>query len=78
MDFRWNDWNTEHVQEHGVSPVEAEEVVLHARRPYPVTYGEGKRAVWGIGQGGRLLQVVFVVEEDGSHLHHSCEAVDGQ
>ena len=35
MLFRWNQWNVDHIAEHGVSPEEAEWVVEHARRPYP-------------------------------------------
>jgi hypothetical protein len=27
VDFRWNEWNTEHVAQHGVTPEAAEEVV---------------------------------------------------
>jgi hypothetical protein len=38
VDFRWNEWNIEHVGRHGVTPEMAEEV----------------------------LQVVFVLDEDGS------------
>ena len=40
--FRWNDWNIEHIAEHGVSPEEAEWVVDHARRPYPELREENK------------------------------------
>ena len=35
MDFRWNEWNEEHVANHGVLPQEAEVVVESARRPFP-------------------------------------------
>ena len=66
MDFRWNDWNIEHVQVHGVSPEEAEEVVHQARAPYPEARGDGKWLVCGPGSGGRLLQVVFIIEEEDS------------
>jgi len=37
MDFRWNEWNVEHVWRHGVSPDDAEKVVLEATRPFPST-----------------------------------------
>ena len=64
MDCRWNDWNVEHIQRHGVEPEEAEDVVAGARQPYPRYHGDGKWLVWGPGRGGRLLQVVFVLDED--------------
>ena len=51
---------------HGVDPDEAEEVVREAKRPYPRRLGEDKLLVWGPGRGGRLLQVIFVVDEDGT------------
>ena len=65
MEFRWNDWNTDKVEQHGVSPVEAEGVVGVAARPYPLYRGDGKHLVRGRGRGGRLLQVMFVVDDDG-------------
>lgn len=49
-----------------VDPAEAEEVVREAKRPFPRRIGEEKLLVWGPGRGGRLLQVIFVVDEDGT------------
>ena len=66
MDFRWNQWNIEHLAEHSVDPDEAEEVVRTAKRPYPRRIGEDKLLVWGRGRGGRLLQIIFVMDEDGT------------
>jgi len=66
MDFRWNKWNIEDLARHGVDPEEAEEVVTAAKRPYPRWIGESKLLVWGPGRGGRLLQVIFVVDDDGT------------
>jgi uncharacterized DUF497 family protein len=66
MDFRWNDWNKNHIAQHGVDPEEAEEVVEEARPPYPIEEADRKFLVWGPGRGGRLLQVIFVVDEDGT------------
>jgi len=65
VDFRWNQWNIEHLAGHGVDPEEAERVVRGANRPYPRRIGEDKLLVWGPGRGGRLLQVIFVLDEDG-------------
>lgn len=66
MDFRWNQWNEDHATQHGVSVEEAEHVIETARSPFPRTIEEDKRLVWGRGRGGRLLQVIFLLEEDDS------------
>jgi uncharacterized DUF497 family protein len=64
LDFRWNDWNTEHIAIHRVEAEEAEQVVERAAAPYPLYRGDGKWLVWGRGQGGRFLQVVFLIDDD--------------
>jgi uncharacterized DUF497 family protein len=64
MDFRWNEWNRDHISEHGVRPEEAEFVVRNARPPYPEERGDDKWRVWGKTSSGRLLQVVFVLDPD--------------
>jgi hypothetical protein len=64
MDFRWNDWNIEHIGGHVVLPEEAELMINTARRPFPRKIQEDKRIVWRRGSGGRFLQVVFVLDED--------------
>ncbi len=74
MLFRWNQWNVEHIAEHGVSPEEAEWVVEHARRPYPERREEDKWRVVGRGYGGRWLQVVFIFDsesEDAAYVIHA-------
>jgi uncharacterized DUF497 family protein len=62
--FRWNEWNIGHLADHGVAPAVAEYVVRRARRPYPLVRGDGKWLVWGADPGGRLVQVVFVLDPD--------------
>jgi hypothetical protein len=42
VDFRWNEWNVEHIAKHGVQPDEAERVIRHAKRPYPRYHGDNK------------------------------------
>lgn len=64
MEFRWNDWNIEHVAEHGVTPEETELAIESANRPFPRKIEDDKWLVWGRGQGGRLVQVVFVLDDD--------------
>jgi hypothetical protein len=57
-EFRWNEWNVEHLAEHGITPDEAEFVVERARRPFPRYIGNGKYLVWGQCRHGDYLQVV--------------------
>jgi hypothetical protein len=64
MDFRWNDRNIEHIGKRGVLPDEAELLISGARSPFPRKVDEDKWLVWGKGQGGRFLQVIFVLDED--------------
>ena len=64
MQFRWNEWNTEHVADHGVSPAEAESVVRQATAPFPLRREDDKWLVWGRGRGGRYLQVVYILDPD--------------
>lgn len=66
MEFRWNEWNIEHVAKHGIDPEEAEHVVTQARAPYPLGRADDKYLVWGAGRSDRLLQVVFVLDDDGT------------
>jgi hypothetical protein len=42
MEFRWNDWNIEHIGKHGVLPDEAELVIAGARSPFPRKIHEDK------------------------------------
>ncbi len=64
LQFRWIDWNLEHIAEHGVDPHEAERVVTGAKAPYPLRYPDDKFLVRGRGRGGRLLQVIYILDHD--------------
>ena len=67
MKFRWNDWNLDHAGKHGVVvPQEVERVVREARPPHPQYMGDGKWIVIGRGIGGRLIQVIYLVDPDGT------------
>ena len=64
MQFRWIDWNLDHIAEHGVDREEAEMVVRNARRPFPRKIGDEKWIVIGRGRGGRFLQVIYLADPD--------------
>ena len=64
--FRWNDWNWHHVQKHGVTPEEAGMVVEGAQPPYPQAHRNDTWLVIGRGYGGRFVQVVYLLDRDGT------------
>lgn len=61
MQFRWNDWNLEHIAAHGVTWQEAEWVVTHEDA---TDAGRRKYRVRGQTEAGRYLQVIFVLDAD--------------
>jgi uncharacterized DUF497 family protein len=63
--FAWDQWNTDHIEEHAVSQAEAEFVVENAMRPYPRPVGERKWLVRGQTAAGRHLQVIYIVRAPG-------------
>jgi hypothetical protein len=73
-DFRWNQRNFDHAQSHGCTTGEIEAAALHPLRGYPRKIGDGKYLAIGRGQGGRLVEVIFVRDVDGTmyviHAHH--------
>ena len=64
MEFRWNEWNLDHIAVHGVTPEEAERVVENAEPPYPEGREDGKLLVIGRSDGGRWMQVIYVQDDD--------------
>jgi hypothetical protein len=66
VQYRWNDWNEGHIADHGLSPGDAEYVVDRARAPYPQMIGDGKRLVVGKTGNGTYVQVIYLLDEDGT------------
>ena len=66
MDFRWNDWNLDHATSHGISVDEIEALIESARPPFPEYRGDDKWIVVGPGKGGRFVQVIFLLDDDGT------------
>ena len=69
--FRWNEWNEDHIGQHGVLPKEAESLVNNAAPPYPEYVGTGKWLVRGQTPDGRYIQVIFVIEDDCYYVIHA-------
>ena len=65
-EFRWNEWNLEHATRHGVSRLEAERLVESPGRGWPRYIGDDKMMVQGRGQGGRMIQVIYILDEEGT------------
>jgi uncharacterized DUF497 family protein len=65
MRFRWNQWNADHIQEHGINAEEAEYVLRNAHSPFPRYDGDGKYRVWGQTAHGEFLQVIFIYDPPG-------------
>ena len=75
--FRWNQWNTEHIAEHGITQPEAEYVVRHARRPYPQLASRGKWLVRGPTAIGRFVQVMYILDPpDAAYVIHARPLTD--
>jgi hypothetical protein len=57
LQFRWNQWNIEHIAEHGISPAEAQAVVRRPARGYPRRTGNDSYLARGQTEAGHYLQV---------------------
>jgi hypothetical protein len=64
-DFRWNEWNEDHIALHGVAYDEAEQVVEQPARGFPRYDGARKYRVWGQTMAGRYLQVIYIFSPPG-------------
>jgi hypothetical protein len=64
-EFRWNEWNVEHIAEHGIGPRAAEYIVNCASPPFPEKIGEGKYRACGQTPDGRYLQVIYIFSRPG-------------
>ena len=62
--FRWNEDNCWHIDRHGITPKEAEQVVNRARKPFPRSIGDDKWLVWGQTLVGSYLQVIYLEDPD--------------
>lgn len=64
-EFRWNQWNVEHIAEHGVSANDAERVVNSPARGFPRFLGDGRYLVQGAVTGGQYIQVIYIFSPAG-------------
>jgi len=59
-DFRWNEWNIEKIQRHGLTIEDVEFVVNNARRPFPRPIGNEKWLVVGPTRSGRVIHAIYL------------------
>jgi hypothetical protein len=64
--FRWIDWNRDHATKHGCTVPEIEIVVRRAGRGFPRKADSQKWQVIGRGIGDRVIEVVYVLDDDGT------------
>jgi uncharacterized DUF497 family protein len=78
-EFRWNEWNIDHIAIHGVDPEDAEFVVNHARRPYPELARNDTFLVRGQTAHGECLQVVYFIDvDDLAYVIHARPLTDNE
>ncbi len=78
-DFRWNEWNIDHIANHGVAPEQAEYIVRTARKPWPSYEGNGRWLVRGQDKAGLFLQVAYIVDSDETlYVIHARPLDDGE
>jgi hypothetical protein len=65
-EFRWIEWNIGKCHKHGVYVWDAEYVVCHAVRPFPMRTEGNKLVVWGQTRGGLYIQVIYLVDPGGT------------
>jgi len=63
-DFRWIEWNVGKVEDHGLTVEDVEHVVNNASRPDPKPVGNEKWLVIGPMTGGKVIQVIYLVDPD--------------
>lgn len=64
LDFRWNQWNRDQVEKHGLTPAEVEHVVRFARHPFPRRYD--RRQSWqvvGRTPSQRRINVLYFIDD---------------
>jgi len=74
--FIWDDKNTAHIAKHGISPEEAEHVVVHAHPPYPRQHGDRKIIARGRTEAGEYVQVIYVMETEADIDYSAIDLVD--
>jgi uncharacterized DUF497 family protein len=65
-EFRWIEWNHEHATQHGCTIGEIENVVRNAGRGFPRKRDRQKWLVVGRGTGGRMIRVIYILDDDGT------------
>jgi uncharacterized DUF497 family protein len=62
--FRWNDWNLDHIDAHGMATAHVESLICRARPPYPEKIGKQKYLVIGQTADGTHVQAIYTFDAD--------------
>ena len=65
-EFRWIEWNRDQAGKHRCAIEEIESVVRNAGRGFPRKIDRKKWLVIGRGTGGRVIEVIYLLDEDGT------------
>ncbi len=71
----WDEWNIDHIAEHGVDPFEAEEA---GNYPYYVERWRDRYLAWGTTATGRFLLVVYVTKPGGRYVISARDMEEGE
>jgi len=71
----WDEWNTDHIAQHGVEPFEAEEI---GDRPRYLERRKDRYLAWGATAEGRLLLVVYVNKPLGRYVISARDMEEGE
>ena len=63
-DFEWDEVNRKHIERHGISDFEVEEVILFDEPRY-LKGRDGRYCVYGVAEAGRYLLIVLAVNKPG-------------
>jgi uncharacterized protein len=71
----WDEWNIDHIAQHDVEPVEAEEVGSHLL--YVERWRE-RYLTWGVTTEGRFLLVVYTRKSSGRYIISARDMESGE
>jgi uncharacterized protein len=81
LDFDWDDSNVEHITRHGVTPTEAEDVILDPRGVSARAHSSEREKRYGVvgrSAAGRLLFVAFIWRDDLIRVVTAYDATESQ
>jgi uncharacterized DUF497 family protein len=74
--FHWDAGNVDHIAKHGITPAEAEQVILNNPFDLELQVRNGETRIPQLGEtdGGRVLVVVTTMHSGGNGISGRCKA----